>query len=91
MFFYSVEYDNKYFEHNMKCLSWLNSSCVQKDELGSYTVIIQVCQTQGLTDIVVALEKRKLLPLPAVDLELLGCPTCSKEFFIIIKKTLHDV
>jgi len=47
MFFYSIEYGNKYFEHNMKCLSQLNSSCVQKDELGSYTVIIQFCQTSG--------------------------------------------
>lgn len=72
MFFYSVEYDNKYFEHNMKSFLWLNSSCVQKDELGSYTVIIQVCQTSGPhkhCDCFGA--EKNLLPMPGIDLQLL--------------------
>lgn len=86
MFFYSTEY--KYFEHNMKCLSWLNSSCVQRDELDSYTVIVQVCQTSGPHRLCGSLgEEKNLLSLPGIDLQLLACPACSHKFFIIIKKT----
>jgi len=86
MFFYSVEY--KYFDHKMKCLSWLNSSCVQKDELDSYTVIIQVCQTSGPHRLCGCFgEEKNLLPLPGIDLQLLACPACGHEFFIAIKKT----
>jgi len=72
----------------MKCLSWFNSSCVQKDKLGSYTVIIRVCQTSGPHRHCGCFgEETNLLPLPGIDLQLLGCPACSQEFFIIIKTT----
>jgi len=68
----------------MKCLSWLNPSSVQKDELGSYTLVIQVCWNSGPHRHCGCFgEEKNLLSLPGIDLQLLGCLACSQEFFII--------